>query len=190
MNPVEQIRNEYAALAFHLQEVGEISLLSDVNKNFRKVLILSAGSFFEHQITSVLTDFALSVSKGDRRLASFLERQAINQKYHQLFSWGEKDNPTKPVKNANTFWKLFGDDFKSAIEQELRIEKTTPQREREERESITAAIEAFVELGHLRNILVHSNFADYNYDHKTTDEIFELFQRALPFVDFVKEKLS
>ena len=52
------------------------------------------------------------------------------------------------------------------------------------------SIKAFIEIGHLRNILVHSNFAEYVYEQKTHDEIFTLFQKAEPFLDYLTEKLK
>jgi hypothetical protein len=179
MSPVEQLKNEYEAIEKYLHDTSQISLLSDLNKNFRKVLLLSAGSYFESEITTILIDFVRTKSNNDERIINFLEKQAISQKYFQLFSWGERNNPEKPVKNASTFWKLFGDNFKSFIDSELH-----------EKPDITESVEAFIEIGHLRNILVHSNFASYNYDQKTTDEIYELYKKAEPFIDFVKQKLQ
>ena len=178
-NPVEQLKNEYDAIGKYLSEQSEVSLLSDLNKHFRKVLILSAGSYFEHRITTILSNFVREKSNGDNRIVNFLEKQAISQKYHTLFSWGEKDKPDNPGKNANTFFKLFGDDFKSKREEEVKTN-----------EELKKSIEAFIEIGHLRNILVHSNFAEYVYEQKTPVEIFALFQKAEPFLDYLTEKLK
>lgn len=189
MNPVEQLKNEYESIAGYLKDNEQVSLLSDLNKNFKKVLLLSAGSYFEHKVTSILSEFVRAKSK-DERIINFLEKQAISGKYHQLFSWGSKDKPDEPGKSANTFFKLFGEDFKKSIDAELKISNTEDAATREEREKITSSIEAFIEVGHLRNILVHSNFADYNYDQKTTDEIFQLFQKAEPFIEYLQKKLN
>jgi hypothetical protein len=52
------------------------------------------------------------------------------------------------------------------------------------------SILAFLEIGHLRNILVHSNFASYTYEQKTTNDIYKLFETALPFIDFLREKFQ
>ncbi|MCD9186308.1 MAG: hypothetical protein LUM44_07730 [Pyrinomonadaceae bacterium] len=189
MNPVEQLKSEYESIAEYLKSNNEISLFSDLNKNFRKVLLLSAGSYFEHTVTSILSEFVRAKSE-DERIVNFLEKQAISGKYHQLFSWGSKDKPEEPGKNANVFFKLFGDDFKAAIDGELKAKNGETAAETAKREEINLSIAAFIEIGHLRNILVHSNFADYNYDQKTTDEIFELFKRAEPFIEYLREKLA
>lgn len=179
MNPIEELQSEYEAIAKHLEGAREISLLNNHNKNFRKILLLAAGSFFEYQITSILSDFARKKSGNDQRLITFLEKQAISQKYHQLFDWGQKDNPEKPQKNANAFWKLFGDSFKAEVDQSIKTDEETRK-----------AIEAFLEIGHLRNILVHSNLAAYNYDQKTSIEIFHLYRAALPFLAFLRNRLD
>jgi hypothetical protein len=189
-NPIEQLKAEYDSLVDYLTNTRQPSLLSDLNKNYRKVLLLSAGSFFEHQITSILCNFVRTASNGDDRIVNFLEKQAISQRYHTLFTWGEKDNPGKPNKNAATFLRLFGDAFKSKVEAELTGKPNETQEEKTYRLTIKSSIEAFVEIGHLRNILVHSNFAAYVYDQKTTDEIYDLFCTAQPFLQYLTEKLK
>jgi hypothetical protein len=178
-NPVEQLKNEYKAIEEYLMAQNQISLVSDLNKHLRKILILSAGSYFEHRITEILSNFAQEKSNGDERITNFLVKQAITQKYHTLFSWGEKDKPESPGKNANTFFKLFGDGFKANVDEDINANI-------ELRESI----KAFIEIGHLRNILVHSNFAEYVYEQKTPDEIFALFQQAEPFLEYLEKKLQ
>ena len=180
-NPVEQLKNEFKGIEEYLltQSPPQLALASDLNNHFRKVLIISAGSYFEHKITILLSNFAREKSNGDERIVNFLIKQAISQKYHTLFSWGEKDKPESPVKNANTFFKLFGDEFKTAIEKQVKAD-----------DEIDKSIKAFIEIGHLRNILVHSNFAEYTYEQKTVDEIFALFQTAEPFLDYLSDKLK
>ncbi|MDR1289606.1 MAG: hypothetical protein LBK06_00245 [Planctomycetaceae bacterium] len=179
ISPVEQLKKEYDAIGAYLSKNKEASLYSDLNKHFQKVLIISAGSYFEHRITEILSDFVHAKSNGDDRIERFLVNQAIKQKYHTLFTWGEKDNPNKSGKNANTFFRLFGDEFKENIEKEVKADRKLDDQ-----------IKAFIEIGHLRNILVHSNFADFVYDQKTPDEIFALFERAKPFLDYLTEKLN
>jgi hypothetical protein len=188
-NPVEQIKSEYDDLVEYLT-TQQPSLLSDLNKNFRKVLLLSAGSYYENQVTNILSNFVRTKSNGDERIIKFLEKQAISGRYHQLFDWGKQDKPEDFGKNANKFFVLFGSDFKNEMETELKPKAGESSDEKLKREKIVASIEAFIEIGHLRNILVHSNFAAYNYDQKTTEEIFQLFQKAEPFLDYLKDKLS
>jgi hypothetical protein len=63
--------------------------------------------------------------------------------------------------------------------------------EKEIKESIAleGAVRSFLEVGHLRNILVHSNFAAYDIENKTADEIFMLYKNGLPFIEYIENKL-
>jgi len=188
-DPVQLLKEEYDALVEYLTN-EQPSLVNDLNKNFRKVLLLSAGSYFESQVTSILISFVKMKSNDDLRISSFLERQAISQKYHTLFDWGKKDTPDRPGTSASSFFKLFGDKFKSDIEGELQQKKDDSREIIEQKENISKSITAFLEIGHLRNILVHSNFAAYNYDQKTTQEIYDLYLAAKPFLSYITEKLN
>jgi hypothetical protein len=179
MTSVEKVNKDYQAISEFLLSYKSVSLLNDFNDYFRKILIISGGSFFENQITKILLEFVNKKSGNDQRIVNFLQKQAISQKYHTLFDWGEKDNPDKPRENAKQFWKLFGEDFRNEIEDNI---KTRPE--------IEVSIKAFMTIGHLRNILIHSNFAEYVYEQKTPQEIFDLYKAALPFLVFLKEKLN
>jgi hypothetical protein len=187
--PVEQLKQEYDAIVEFLDSQHQPSLHNDLNKNFRKVLLLSAGSYFENQITSILSNFVRTKSNNDERVVNFLEKKAISGQYSKLFDWGRQNQPESPTKNANAFFKLFGDNFKSQIEQELKSNNGDTQEQKAIKKNLNDSIEAFIEIGHLRNILVHSNFAAYNYDQKTTEEIFELYKKAESFLDYVETKL-
>jgi hypothetical protein len=176
-NSVEKLKNEYERIEGYLSQQNQISLVSDLNKHFRKVLILSAGSYFEDKITAILFKFA-QLKSGDPRIVNFLKKQAIEGKYHTLFDWGEKNNPESPGKNANAFFKLFGDDFKKKAEEDIRTDI-----------KLDESIKAFIEIGHLRNILVHSNFAEYAYEQKTPNDIFDLFQKAEFFLEYLMKEL-
>jgi RiboL-PSP-HEPN len=178
MTPVEVLYQEYEEIVNFLRENSQPSMVSDADRYFKKVIALSAASYFEHRIQEVLVEF---VSKGtsDNELAiNFFKKKAIGAQYHTFFAWGEKGNPNKAGKNANVFFALFGVSFKERVEAE--IAKST---------SLTQSVQDFLELGHLRNILVHSNFAAYNIDNKTTKEIYEMFKSGLPFLEFVRTKL-
>lgn len=188
-NPVEQLKKEYDELVAFVT-VQQPSLLNDLNKTFRKVLLLSAGSYFETQITSILSHFVRVKSNNDERIVNFLEKQAISGKYHQLFAWGKHDKPEAFATNANNFFSYFGIDFRKQIETELKPKQNEQAEEKAIREEIVRSIKAFIEIGHLRNILVHSNFAAYNYDQKTTDEIYALFRSAEAFLEYLSQKLS
>ena len=170
---VDRIYQDYKTMKSYLESQNEISLLSNYTNTFRKVLVLSCGSYFEAQIVSILTEYAERCSSGDVRIKNFIYNQALAGKYHTLFAWGEQNEPTKPGKNANKFYALFGPEFSEYVKKDLAQPQTkfgTPKEE------INSSIQSFLELGHLRNILVHSNFAEYSYDLKTPEEIYDLYR--------------
>ena len=178
MTPVDILYTEYLSIVGYLNENSQPSLSSDVNKYFKKVIILSAASYFEHRIQEILVEFIVKETNNHIPALNFFKKKAIGMQYHTYFSWGEKDNPDKPGKNANSFFALFGDDFKKQVEERLR-----------QSQDLTVAMKAFLEVGHLRNILVHSNFAAYDFDNKTTDDVVGLYKSGVPFVTFIEELL-
>jgi hypothetical protein len=179
MTPVDILNEEYQSIVDFLNKSGQPSLTSDVNKYFKKVIILSSASYFEHRIQELLIEFVSQKANNDTRILNFFKKKAIGMQYHTYFNWGEKDNPDKPGKNANTFLSLFGDEFKREAEMRLR-----------ESSDLENSMKSFLEIGHLRNILVHSNFAAYNLDNKTTDEIVALYRSSIPFINFIQEILQ
>lgn len=175
---VDNIWQEYVSVRDLFTEQGEVSALVDYTNTMRKVIILSCGSYFEYEMTKMLKEYVLEVSNGNTQIASFLERQAIRQRYHTLFDWGKQDDPSQPGTSANNFLKLFGDDFRNRVDGIIKSQL-----------EIKDALHAFLELGHLRNILVHSNFADYAYAEKTPEDIYALYQKACIFIPFISAKL-
>lgn len=178
MNPVESLNQEYNTIISYLIEKGQPSFSNDINKHFKKNLVLSAASYFEHELTSILTECVVKKTNNSDELVSFFRKKAISMNYHTLFYWGEKDNPDQPGKNANTFLSLFGASFKTQCEKEIK-----------DSSGLDMAVKAFLEIGHLRNILVHSNFASYELDNKTTEEIYSLFKKGIVFIDYIGNKL-
>lgn len=170
----EEYKSTYSCLLQH----NELSLASDYANIMRKVLLLSCGSFFEAELTKQLKEYCKTASNGNSRLESFIVKQALNQKYHTLFDWGEIGDPTRPHKNINKFSSLFGKEFKDKIEMFQKND-----------ESVAESIKAFLEIGHIRNILVHSNFAEYTYAQKTPEDIYLLYTKALRFPKFIYNQL-
>ncbi len=79
--------------------------------------------------------------------------------------------------NANTFFAHFGEEYKKNAKE--RVEKD---------EGLKESIRAFLEIGSLRNKLVHHNYATFVLE-KTADEIYRLYRVALKFMDFIPESL-
>lgn len=179
MTPVDILNNEYLSIVSFLNENSQPSLSSDVNKYFKKVIVLSSASYFEHRIQEILVNFVAQKTNNDIRTLNFVKKKAIGMQYHTYFTWGEKGKADQPGKNANSFFSLFGEDLKKDAEEKIK-----------DSQDLDIAMKSFLEIGHLRNILVHSNFAAYNLDNKTTDEIIELYKKGFPFIDFIEKLLS
>ncbi|MBF0629952.1 MAG: hypothetical protein HQL89_03035 [Magnetococcales bacterium] len=176
MDPIEKINNEIVSIIGFLDENGQPSLSSDVNRHFTKMLLLSSASYFEHEIRKILIDFIETKSGSCSEIVNLFKRKAIDRNYHTYFDWSYQD---KPGRNANTFFSLFGDKFKLSAKKEI-----------DENKDLSRSIEAFIEIGHLRNTLVHNNFAAFEITNKTSFEIFELHQLGKGFVDYIKNKLN
>jgi len=100
-------------------------------------------------------------------LREFVRNKAIARQYHTLFQWN--------AKNANSFFGLFGDDFKVRMKQRVAADT-----------DLDEAIRAFLELGEQRNRLVHQDYATFSLE-KTSEEIFELYRTASRFVEELPE---
>lgn len=180
-NSVEKLWKEITSIQKVLEDNKEASLLIDYNNTMRKVLLLSCGSFFEKEMTEMLKRYVSSVTNNDIKLTIFLEKQAIHQRYHTLFEWGKQNEPTEHYgkKSINKFSNLFGEDFKKIVNDE--IEKDSSFKEGKE---------CFIEIGHIRNILVHNDFASYSYENKTPKDIYELYEKAKSFIPKIEKLLK
>lgn len=171
----ERIERQYKDskdLFQYLMEKGEVSYATYIDSVYKKVLILSAASFFETMISKAISSFASKSSAVDKRIVPLVEQKVIDRQYHTLFDWN--------AKNTNAFWKLFGDDTKSAASERIKSDS-----------NLSNAEAAFIYLGVMRNSLVHQNFAEYDIDvNITVDEIYSKYQLACNFIDFVELVLT
>ncbi len=162
-NRIEELWNDHASLVNYLQASRQIQLLSRVQDSFRKTLLIAAASYFEVQLTQTIVDLYGEADQGAGILSAFVRRKAIGNSFSSLFNW---DSP-----NANSFYKLFGTDFADIMKIRVR-----------EDQGLSESVKAFLEIGHLRNQLVHRNYADFQLD-KTLEEIYEDYQVASKFLN-------
>lgn len=167
---IDKIYNDYSILLDYLELNKEVSLRNDADSNFKKVLLLSAASFFENEITEGLLKFIRSNSNNNDMIYSFAKRKGVDRQYHSYFDWRER--------RAGSFYSLFGDEFKKEIERELYSD-----------ELLRKSAKDFLEIGFIRNELVHENFAIYPLD-KTAKDIYDLYKSATIFVDYLMKKLQ
>lgn len=160
---------EFKEIRDHFEETHDISSKIIVDNNFKKILLLSAASYFEDKIKKIIIECIESNSKSEV-LNNFIKNKAIERQYHTYFEWKEK--------NANKFFSLFGNSFKTDIISEINGN-----------ESLKTSIKDFMELGRLRNELIHENFAAFPIE-KTSDEIYSLYLSANEFVTYLSLKIK
>lgn len=169
--PVDRIYGEFVALKKHLDAQGEVSLSSSADENYRKALILSAASYFETRVCDDIQKYVEDVCEIGTLVPDLVKNKAINNRlYFTFFDWNKGTN-------ANQFFAIFGDAFKKRMIQEVT-----------DNNQLQLSIKAFLEVGRDRNRLVHQNFASFVLE-KTAAEIFELYERALYFVDLIPTRL-
>ncbi len=167
---IDTLYEENKKLLAYLTEQNEITSISNVDNHFRKVLLLSAASYFESLIKNDIIVFVQNYTKSASLILEFIKNKAVERQYHTYFSWSSR--------NANSFFGLFGSDFREYMAKEI---KASPE--------LKDAISAFMELGEMRNNLVHQNFAIFPLE-KTAEEIYQLYVKARLFVKMFPDKLE
>lgn len=163
---IDRFYDSHKAVSDYLLENGELSFANDVGSNFRRSLVLAIASFFEHEITAIIRELPRRYAAGNPIISELIERKAISRQYHQYFAWD--------TSNANSFFSLFGSEFREAMQSKIRADQ-----------SIDRSVKAFLELGALRNRLVHQNFVQFDVD-KSVDDIMTLYRSAQEFLALVR----
>lgn len=159
------------AARFNATDDKDWNVLLNFNQYAAKLFLISVASHFEYRIMAFLETWIKYHSKNDA-IVSFMRKQALARRYHTLFDW-EKHN-------ANRFLSLFGDDFKKSIIGELQKKNW---------DASSGPISNFVELGNLRNQLVHGNFMEFEMSN-TLEDLKVKYESALKFMEFLEEIFS
>ncbi len=162
-NAIERMMNEHRELMDCLQLTGDTSLQIRTEAAFVKALLLSVASYFETRMTDGIERAFLDGTNDSDALVSFVRNMAIERRYHQWFNW--------KARNANQFFGAFGAAFREFMEGRVRADP-----------ALADSISAFLQLGSLRNQLVHQNFAQFNVP-MTAAEIFDSYKKADEFVE-------
>ena len=170
MGIIDKLYKEHSDLRDKLIAQGEVSFLTTVEEDFRKVLLLSVASYFEELIVAAIEGCVAKHSKAEERVVSFVRNTAIVRKYHTYFQWNDQ--------NVNYFLGLFGQKTKDKA---LKLISSD--------DSLKNSIRDFLELGRLRNHMVHGNFASY-YLEKTPQEVYQQYISAAKFINFVERLLN
>ncbi len=166
---VERLHAEFQSLVGLLDKAGEPSLRVTADDCFRKVLLLSAASYFERVVTESVLKLVSDTSQHEC-VISFVRLKCLERQYHSLFNWKEE--------NANQFFGFFGAAFKDHIKGRLKADL-----------ELDDAIRAFMEIGRERNRLIHQDLGNFPLE-KTAEEIFALYQRANKFAEILPTLLS
>jgi hypothetical protein len=160
---VDKLYSEYRDIAEILDRQGEISLKTVVDENFRKSLLLCAASYFEYRVTTDVVQFCQEISGSNLLVPSLVRNKAVSRQYHTWFEWERS--------NANSFFGLFGSEFKAHMSDIVKVEAT-----------VVTAIKDFLGIGLARNRLVHQNYGTFSLE-KTSNEIFQEYKSGLLFVE-------
>lgn len=166
---VDTVYSENKSIIDYLIEQKEVSFQQDMDNKLKKLLIVSAASYFETRISELLLNFFGIKSNGNQEIVSFLKNKAISRQYHSYFDWEKR--------NINKFLSLFGEEFKKEASKEIQEQE------------LESSAKAFLKLGDLRNQLVHKNMATF-FIELTSEEIYDLYKQALRLVDYLENKLS
>jgi len=167
---VETIYKRFQDLIELLNKQNEVSLKSDVDDYYKKIMVLTIASYFESKISDILINFFQVKSSSNECVVSFVKRQALERKYYTFFNWEGK--------NANSFFSMFGDDFKKSAGKDV-----------EHKPELEEAIKAFLEITNDRNLLIHNNLGIYSIE-KTAKEVMDKYKKALKFIDYIADKLT
>lgn len=160
---VDQLHNEFIDIIAYLESSGELSLRNIAEEYLRKALLLAAASYFEQRITDHILSFVDESAQNNPLVYGLIQNKAVSRQYHTLFNW--------KAKNANQFFGLFGETYSDFMKEKVKNDSQLDQ-----------SIKAFLELGNERNELVHKDFGNFLMS-KSTNEIYQLYQTALYFVD-------
>lgn len=160
---IEELVSDHRQLMTHLQSYGQLQLSSRVEDAFSKTLMIAAASYFEVRLTQIIIEIYRGATQGTEVLAQFVQRRAIGRQFAQLFNWGDP--------NANSFYILFGLEFSDYMKKQIQADS-----------ALDAAVRAFLEIGNLRNQMVHGDYAAFQLN-KTVDEVYGLYHSATRFLD-------
>lgn len=148
----------------------ETSLYIWASDYLTRSLILVTANYFENEFMQRLGTF-MDGQSSSPLLKAFLEK-SLERKYFTFFDW------TNPKGNANNFFSLFGEEFKNKACADVQ-----------ERQDLKEGIRSFIELGYTRNNLVHKRPDEVSLT-KTAAEYYELYKKALVFIDYVQQELK
>ena len=161
---VDRLYREFQDIVSTLGQT-DVSLQVTAEETFQKTLLLAASSHFEQKVQNHIINLANKYAVPEL-VAEFVRNKAVKRQYHTYFQWDGR--------NANSFFGLFGEGFKSYMSR--RVDHDDIYRQ---------AVQSFLELGNDRNRLVHQDFGTFTLE-KTSEEIFNRYREACLFVNSIE----
>jgi hypothetical protein len=161
----KEFTSNYHGIKDFLLRSGELSYQIMIEENFRKSFLLSCASYHESIICNCIENLLIEKTT-DEKIMHFAKNKGINRQYHTYFDWESK--------NANKFLSLFGSLFKDKVNHDTKSNI-----------KLKESIEAFLEVGNERNLMVHENYLSYKLT-KTFEEIEALNENALYFLRYLQ----
>ncbi|WP_276120170.1 HEPN domain-containing protein [Pararhizobium qamdonense] len=167
---IEELYGQLGEVTKILVEHCEVTLQVTITDLQRKSLLMACASYFEHKLSTDVEVFCARRTGKMHPVVFLVKAKAISRQYHSWFDWDKR--------NANTFFGLFGPEFKSWM-----IEKVKQDADLER------DIQDFLTLGNSRNLLVHKDFQNYALND-SFDEIYARYRNANNFVEKIGEYLE
>jgi hypothetical protein len=147
--------------AVESKDLGALAFAGEVGS---KVLVIAAAGDFEKRLNAIIAA-AYQQRSVEGHLINFVEKQALEMKFHTLFDW--------KAPNANKFLKLFGDAMVATVSVQLKEDPYKTQ------------MEDFIGIVRRRNIIAHEGLAEASID-LTYAEAYAKYRSALQFLNFIQ----
>jgi len=171
-NVIKSFFDDHSQLTSVLAGEANLSLRLAVDRHFQKILVVATASYCEDLVKGIILDFASRSSGHNNGIVSLIKSKAAERQYHTLFDWAQNSSI-----GVNKFWSLFGDGQKKKVKEALKLDP-----------SAVVKADAFIQVGQLRNLLVHGNFGAMNID-LTIEEIRSKSELALSYISFIRAQL-
>lgn len=148
---------------------SDLTLITSIEELNQKTLLLAAASEFEHNLSSAVRRYVNDRCGGNEGLVSILEAKAISRQFHTWFDFKSL--------SENPFYAMFGKNFSDHMKAIKKAE-----------EPFAESAKSFLEVCHLRNQLVHSNYVTFPLE-KTAEEILGSYNSGCKFITRVSEEL-
>ncbi|WP_432245741.1 HEPN domain-containing protein [Arthrobacter sp. G.S.26] len=152
----------------YLDLISDLSMspsgLSSLNRSYHKHLLVAAASSLEDKVKALVPE--IFSRHGTDRLGEFVAKQVMARGYHTLFEWKSG--------TAQGFFTSFGDVCGRAFRAALK-----------DNDQLKTQHAAFMQLGQLRNQVVHNDYASALVE-LTPKEIIGRYHLALEFVDQIE----